>query len=144
SDRRTIAGRRHNPGARQRNRHRAGAPADHFRYVRTDRRRGRPFTRRIGDRLEAGATPGRNAWRKNQGYSAGLGQSSEDMVRRPALVEPAAEPAPVHETSEESLSAPSGGAKRVLVVDDNVDSAESMAVLLRLDGHEVRLAHDGE
>jgi CheY-like chemotaxis protein len=29
-------------------------------------------------------------------------------------------------------------------VDDNVDSAESMALLLRLDGHEVRLAHDGE
>jgi CheY-like chemotaxis protein len=32
----------------------------------------------------------------------------------------------------------------VLVVDDNVDSAESLAVLLRLYGHEVRLAHDGE
>jgi CheY-like chemotaxis protein len=29
-------------------------------------------------------------------------------------------------------------------VDDNVDSADSMAVLLRLYGHEVRLAHDGE
>ena len=32
----------------------------------------------------------------------------------------------------------------MLVVDDNVDSAESMAVLLRLYGHDVRLAHDGE
>jgi CheY-like chemotaxis protein len=32
----------------------------------------------------------------------------------------------------------------VLVVDDNVDSAESMAVLLRIYGHDVRLAHDGE
>lgn len=31
----------------------------------------------------------------------------------------------------------------MLVVDDNVDSAESMAVLLRLQGHEVRLAYDG-
>jgi CheY-like chemotaxis protein len=30
-----------------------------------------------------------------------------------------------------------------LIVDDNVDSAESMAVLLRLDGHEVQVAHDG-
>jgi CheY-like chemotaxis protein len=29
------------------------------------------------------------------------------------------------------------------VVDDNVDAAESLAVLLRLDGHEVRVACDG-
>jgi DNA-binding response OmpR family regulator len=32
---------------------------------------------------------------------------------------------------------------RILVVDDNVDSAESMATLLELDGHDVRVAHDG-
>ena len=32
---------------------------------------------------------------------------------------------------------------RVLVVDDNVDAAESLAMLLRLSGHEVRVAHDG-
>jgi CheY-like chemotaxis protein len=31
----------------------------------------------------------------------------------------------------------------VLLVDDNVDGAESLAVLLRMDRHEVRLAHDG-
>jgi CheY-like chemotaxis protein len=35
------------------------------------------------------------------------------------------------------------GRRRVLVVDDNVDHAESMATLLRLDGHEVHTAHDG-
>ena len=34
--------------------------------------------------------------------------------------------------------------RRVLVVDDNVDSAESMALLLRLQGHVVEIAHDGE
>src|SRR5262249_29836088 len=34
--------------------------------------------------------------------------------------------------------------RRVLVVDDNVDSAESMAVLLRLHGHDGRLAPDGQ
>jgi CheY-like chemotaxis protein len=31
----------------------------------------------------------------------------------------------------------------VLVVDDNVDSAESLALWLRLVGHEVRLVHEG-
>ena len=34
--------------------------------------------------------------------------------------------------------------RRILVVDDNVDSAESMAVLLRLEGHEAHTLHDGE
>jgi two-component system CheB/CheR fusion protein len=33
--------------------------------------------------------------------------------------------------------------RRVLVVDDNVDAAESTATLLRLCAHEVRTAHDG-
>src|SRR5262249_18527530 len=32
---------------------------------------------------------------------------------------------------------------RVLVVDDNEDSAESMTLLLGLEGHEVRMANDG-
>jgi CheY-like chemotaxis protein len=31
----------------------------------------------------------------------------------------------------------------VLVVDDNVDAATSLALLLKLDGHDVKLAHDG-
>lgn len=35
-------------------------------------------------------------------------------------------------------------ARRVLVVDDNVDAAESLAALLRLFGHEVDVAFDGE
>lgn len=33
---------------------------------------------------------------------------------------------------------------RILVVDDNVDSAESLALFLTLKGHEVRTAHDGQ
>jgi CheY-like chemotaxis protein len=33
--------------------------------------------------------------------------------------------------------------RKVLVVDDNVDAAESAAMLLRLWGHEVRIVHDG-
>jgi CheY-like chemotaxis protein len=34
--------------------------------------------------------------------------------------------------------------KRVLVVDDNVDSAEMMSTLLEMHGHDVRMAHEGE
>ena len=41
-------------------------------------------------------------------------------------------------------SAPNGPALRVLVVDDNRDSASSLATLLELSGHEARVAHDGE
>ena len=33
--------------------------------------------------------------------------------------------------------------RRALIVEDNVDSAESLALLLSTDGHEVRIAHDG-
>lgn len=40
-------------------------------------------------------------------------------------------------------AAPAAGAKRVLVVDDNIDAAESIAVYLRLEGHEVRAVSDG-
>src|SRR5262249_38652949 len=34
-------------------------------------------------------------------------------------------------------------ARRILIVDDNEDSAESMALLLQLDEHQVQMAHDG-
>ena len=34
-------------------------------------------------------------------------------------------------------------ARRVLVVDDNVDGAESLGLLLRAMGHEVQVVHDG-
>src|SRR5262249_48985855 len=79
---------------------------------------------------------------KIEAHSDGLGKGSEFVVRLPALAEPTAKPAP---EPAEGLAAPSPtGPRRVLVVDDNVDSAESMAVLLRLHGHDVRLANDGE
>ena len=35
------------------------------------------------------------------------------------------------------------GRRRVLVVDDNVDAAESLAMVMRQSGHEVVTAHDG-
>ena len=33
--------------------------------------------------------------------------------------------------------------RRIVVADDNEDSAESFAILLSFSGHEVRIAHDG-
>ncbi|HYB99188.1 MAG TPA: response regulator [Candidatus Limnocylindrales bacterium] len=36
-----------------------------------------------------------------------------------------------------------GESRRILVVDDNVDAAESLAMLLRLRGQDVRMVHDG-
>jgi two-component system CheB/CheR fusion protein len=47
--------------------------------------------------------------------------------------------------AQEGASKPPGQStgQRVLVVDDNHDSAESLAMLLHMRGHEVRTAHDG-
>jgi CheY-like chemotaxis protein len=74
-------------------------------------------------------------------YSAGLGQGSEFIVRLPAL---AAEP-PSGQTAAEGggSPAPVRARQRVLAVDDHVDAAESLAMLLRLAGQEVRVAYDG-
>ena len=73
--------------------------------------------------------------------SPGLGHGSEFIVRLPILTPldqatPAVvEPAP---RSGDGAVRP----RRVLIVDDNVDSAESMALLLRTWGHEVLVALD--
>ena len=37
-----------------------------------------------------------------------------------------------------------GVSRLVLVVDDNVDSAQSLSILLKLKGHEVHMAHSGQ
>ena len=44
----------------------------------------------------------------------------------------------------ERMPEPSGAGVRVLVVDDYPDTADSMAMLLRLDGHDVDVALDGK
>jgi CheY-like chemotaxis protein len=70
--------------------------------------------------------------------SAGLGKGSEFTVRLPGL----REAAPAGPADPDAVPA-AVAQKRVLVVDDNVDAAESLGLLLRLWGHDVRLAHNG-
>jgi PAS domain S-box-containing protein len=71
--------------------------------------------------------------------SEGVGRGSEFTLRLPAF---AAAPAPP--TGPEGGPAPLGRwTSRVLVVDDNLDAAASLARFLKLLGHDVRTAHDG-
>ena len=73
--------------------------------------------------------------------SAGEGQGSEFIVRLPTIDAPAHVAQPTAAPAEVPTEAL---AQRVLVVDDNADSAESLAMLLQMSGHEVFTAHDGE
>ncbi len=70
-------------------------------------------------------------------HSDGPNRGSEFVVRLPVLAEQprAAEP---------NAAGPAGAAgRRILVVDDNRDSAESLADLLQLTGHQTHTCYDG-
>jgi len=73
--------------------------------------------------------------------SAGLGQGSEFVVRLPAA--PGESALAARDGRGERLDRPASHSRRVLVVDDNHDAAASLAMVLRIDGHDVRTAQDG-
>src|SRR6185437_3755960 len=73
-------------------------------------------------------------------FSNGLNQGSEFVVRLPLSFQP--EPVNGSAVQKNGRAAPPPS-RRVLVVDDNVDGAESLAKILTMTGHEVRVAHDG-
>lgn len=74
-----------------------------------------------------------------EAHSEGAGRGSRFTLGLPvAAALPVA--APDADAIEPSAAAP----RRVLVADDNVDAAESLATMLRLLGHEVQIAFDGE
>jgi signal transduction histidine kinase/DNA-binding response OmpR family regulator len=72
--------------------------------------------------------------------SEGPGRGSEFIVRLPAIAS-----GQTQSTAPERPGQPVQAAEhiRILVVDDNVDAADSLAKLLRLDGHQIRTAYDG-
>ncbi len=72
-----------------------------------------------------------------EAHSEGPGKGSEFVMRLPAAEAPLPRP---------ELGPTTGGSaagRRILVVDDNADSADSLAELLQFWGHEVRTAHSG-
>jgi signal transduction histidine kinase/ActR/RegA family two-component response regulator len=69
--------------------------------------------------------------------SAGEGQGSEFIVRLPVLSKPSVAAQPKPAASEPSPE------RRILIVDDNVDAADSLAMLLEITGNKTYMAHDG-
>lgn len=70
--------------------------------------------------------------------SEGAGRGSEFIVRLP-LSRGAASPAAAVASDPRAGSS----ARRILIVDDNRDAADTLGMLLRNNGNEVRVAHDG-
>ena len=73
-----------------------------------------------------------------EAFSRGLGLGSEFVIRLPMAAQPQAMP-PV--TGPDPHKAPA--AMRILVVDDNVDAADILSMLLQFSGHTVSMVHDG-
>jgi PAS domain S-box-containing protein len=71
-------------------------------------------------------------------HSEGAGKGSEFIVRLPVSLGAGSS------IREEKKSPPiEVTSKRILIVDDNIDAAESLALLLQITGHETHGAHDG-
>ncbi|MES2920570.1 MAG: PAS domain S-box protein [Verrucomicrobiota bacterium] len=69
--------------------------------------------------------------------SAGLGHGTEFIVTLPTIAPPVSTPA------REPLPPGQSPSHRMLIVDDNKDAAESMAMLQKLQGHDTRTAYSG-
>jgi PAS domain S-box-containing protein len=75
-----------------------------------------------------------------EAHSVGPGRGSEFVVRLPVAAE-----APAREPAQTSDDEPKPTTKyRILIVDDNQDSVDSLAMLLKIMGNEVATAYDGE
>jgi PAS domain S-box-containing protein len=75
--------------------------------------------------------------------SAGPGQGSEFVVALPML-EASAQAAAVDRGSDSATPQPGQARRRILVVDDNLDAAESLVAVLDELGHDVRMVTEGK
>src|SRR5471030_1453326 len=79
--------------------------------------------------------------------SEGLGKGSEFTVRLPLAIAGAEQAVTAGQAVAESAAmqntAACSAARRILVVDDNTDAADSLKVPLGIWGHDVEIAHDG-
>jgi CheY-like chemotaxis protein len=73
-----------------------------------------------------------------QASSAGVGKGSEFLIELPRAAAPA-----VSRLRMSSLTNHSVRRRRVLIVEDNADCAESLRAVLATDGHEVRVVDEG-
>jgi CheY-like chemotaxis protein len=73
--------------------------------------------------------------------SGGLGSGSEFAIRLPLGSPPPAPAAPTQ--APVAAASESRGELKVLIADDNTDAAETLAMLVELWGHSVRVAYDG-
>ncbi len=74
-------------------------------------------------------------------HSEGPGRGSEFVVRLPLTAGPVSDERRAADVA--STAAGPIEPRRLLIVDDNFDAADSMAIMLRLRGHDVRVARDG-
>ena len=74
-----------------------------------------------------------------EAHSQGSGRGSRFLVRLPRAVRVMALHGPARPAARPGKLRP----HRILVADDNRDAADSLASMLRLAGHEVRIAYDG-
>ena len=72
-------------------------------------------------------------------HSAGVGHGTEFVVRLPIMLE-ATKPQPLKPIVSEPTTTT---ARRILIVDDNLDAAASLAMLLKITGNETHTANDG-
>jgi PAS domain S-box-containing protein len=72
--------------------------------------------------------------------SAGIGRGSEFIVSLPLFPRPEGIPVGMDGPMHDALPAPH---RRILVVDDHADAADSLVQLLRVEGHDVRIARSG-
>jgi signal transduction histidine kinase/ActR/RegA family two-component response regulator len=75
-----------------------------------------------------------------QAFSAGVGEGSEFVVRLPA---PSGATPKAKRHPSKDVASQTSACFRILIVDDNVDGAESLAVVLRTFGQEVQTVYDG-